>query len=414
MPAIEALNLTKTYEIGNTSSYRTLRESLSLRGLAHRFRTRDHRTSTFRALDNVSFSIEQGETLGVIGRNGAGKSTLLKLFSRITAPSGGSITLSGRVGSLLEVGTGFNPELTGRENVYLNGAILGMQRREITAQFDDIVSFADVERFIDTPVKRYSSGMYMRLAFSVAAHLRADILIVDEVLAVGDAAFQKKCLGRMKEASSDGRTVLFVSHNMGAVMNLCTKALWLKAGRLEHFGATRDVISAYGKDGDSGSAEREIEARQHVRGTFEAQLERATLIGDEGDTRTSFLIREPLHLRLTITSHAPLLGTAWVFVTNQDGIQVGSAFQKDSSPPTVLESGCVISTSLAPFNLLPGRYSVSAGLISDTGLLLDWCEDIIHFEVLSHFEGGAPYDHRVGTTSPLLSWTSAPPVAVIT
>lgn len=202
-------------------------------------------SETFLALDDVNFSIQSGERVGIIGRNGAGKSTLLKILSRIVVPTKGRITLEGRVASLLEVGTGFHPELTGRENIFLNGAILGMTKSEIARKFDEIVAFAEVERFLDTPVKRYSSGMYVRLAFAVAAHLEPEILVVDEVLAVGDAAFQKKCLGRMKEVAVEGRTVLFVSHNMEAVQKLCTTGILLEQGRVTAQGAMDSVINAY-------------------------------------------------------------------------------------------------------------------------------------------------------------------------
>ncbi len=197
------------------------------------------------ALDDVSFTVNQGEALGIIGRNGAGKSTLLKILSRVTAPTSGVVKIRGRVGSLLEVGTGFHPELTGRENVYLNGAILGMKKAEVTRKFDEIVAFAGVEKFIDTPVKRYSSGMYVRLAFAVAAHLDPEILIVDEVLAVGDAEFQKKCLGKMGDVAGEGRTVLFVSHNMAAVENLCQRSIMLQAGKIEADGGSVSVVQEY-------------------------------------------------------------------------------------------------------------------------------------------------------------------------
>ena len=199
----------------------------------------------FWALRDVSFDIQPGEVVGVIGRNGAGKSTLLKILSRITEPSEGRLTLSGRVASLLEVGTGFHPELTGRENIFLNGAILGMSRAEIVRKFDEIVAFAEIERFLDTPVKRYSSGMYVRLAFAVAAHLEPEILIVDEVLAVGDAEFQKKCLGKMHEVSRGGRTVLFVSHNMGAIQTLCSRAIWLEKGAVSFDGDVNACVNRY-------------------------------------------------------------------------------------------------------------------------------------------------------------------------
>lgn len=249
-PIIEANGLSKRYRIehGGGGGYQTLRESLS--GL---FRRRNAPAGEdFWALKDVSFQVQAGERVGIIGRNGAGKSTLLKLLSRITAPSSGSAVLRGRVASLLEVGTGFHRELTGRENIYLNGAILGMSRAEVASKFDEIVAFAEVERFLDTPVKRYSSGMYMRLAFAVAAHLDPEILVVDEVLAVGDASFQRKCLQKMEDVNASGRTILFVSHQLNAIQRLCNRCLVLEAGALAL--DTRDVDSAikrylHGQDG---------------------------------------------------------------------------------------------------------------------------------------------------------------------
>jgi lipopolysaccharide transport system ATP-binding protein len=235
-PAIRAVGLGKQYQLGGRATYRTIREALvdGVRDAARSMgRGRVRRApERFWALRDISFDVAHGDVVGIIGRNGSGKSTLLKILSRIVEPTAGLVDLEGRVGSLLEVGTGFHPDLTGRENVFLSGAILGMRRAEIAAKFDEIVEFAEVDRFIDTQVKHYSSGMYMRLAFSVAAHLEPDILVVDEVLAVGDAAFQKKCLGKMGTVARHGRTVLFVSHNMGAVVSLCSRAILLDAGRL--------------------------------------------------------------------------------------------------------------------------------------------------------------------------------------
>jgi lipopolysaccharide transport system ATP-binding protein len=246
-PIIEVSGLSKRYRLGSLGA-RSLREEAEQ--FWHRFsRPRDEpasRTQDFWALRDVSFTVEPGEVLGVIGRNGAGKSTLLKILSRITEPTAGEAVLRGRVASLLEVGTGFHPELSGRENIFLNGAILGMKRAEIARKLDEIVAFAEIERFLDTPVKRYSSGMYVRLAFAVAAHLEPEILIIDEVLAVGDVQFQKKCLGKMREVSTAaGRTVLFVSHNMEAVATLCTRGLLMHEGRAEPFARAADAIAAY-------------------------------------------------------------------------------------------------------------------------------------------------------------------------
>ncbi len=247
-PIITVEHLSKRYVLRHQQRerYTTLRDVLAnkARGL---FNGPGAGTSKeeFLALDDVSFTVEAGDRVGIIGRNGAGKSTLLKVLSRIVEPTKGRVTLEGRVASLLEVGTGFHPELTGRENIYLNGAILGMSRAEIASKFDEIVAFAEVERFLDTPVKRYSSGMYVRLAFAVAAHLEPEILIVDEVLAVGDAAFQRKCLGKMEDVAGQGRTVLFVSHNMEAVQKLCNKGLLLQKGRVIATGPMQDVIDRY-------------------------------------------------------------------------------------------------------------------------------------------------------------------------
>jgi lipopolysaccharide transport system ATP-binding protein len=268
--AVRAENLGKKYILrhqvgGGRHRYVALRDVL-----AHKFkqllksRAEENKArEEFWALKNVSFEIQQGEAVGIIGRNGAGKSTLLKLLSRITEPSTGQIELEGRVASLLEVGTGFHPELTGRENIFLNGAILGMTRAEIKRKFDEIVAFAEVEKFLDTPVKRYSSGMYMRLAFAVAAHLEPEILIVDEVLAVGDAAFQKKCLGKMQQVGQSGRTILFVSHNMEAIARLCTKCFYFVKGELKTTGEPREVIKVYSEHSKQVSGE--IDLRQMPR-----------------------------------------------------------------------------------------------------------------------------------------------------
>ena len=241
--AIDVHGLSKRYKIGVRESYSTMRDSIAHGATAFMDRIKGKRADrpeeSIWAVRNLTFSVRQGEVLGVIGRNGAGKSTLLKLLSRITTPTEGYADIYGRVRSLLEVGTGFHPELTGRENIYLNGAILGMKRSDINRHFDQIVAFAEVEKFIDTPVKRYSSGMYLRLAFAVAAHLTSEILLVDEVLAVGDAAFQKKCLGKMGEVAQEGRTVVFVSHNMAAVRALCTRGLLMQDGNVAATGDER-------------------------------------------------------------------------------------------------------------------------------------------------------------------------------
>ena len=294
-PIIEVENLSKRYLVGrqvDTSSHYIALRDVIARGFREFVRkTADmvhgrqiiqgDETEEFWALKDVSFEVKQGEVLGIIGRNGAGKSTLLKILSRITDPTEGRIVLRGRVASLLEVGTGFHPELTGRENIYLNGAILGMSQREIKQKFDEIVAFAEVDRFLDTPVKRYSSGMYVRLAFAVAAHLEPEILIIDEVLAVGDAAFQKKCLGKMSEVAGAGRTVLFVSHNMPAVLSLCSQAILLNSGKIQVHGDPATTVRAYMDDVIEAS---KIDLRDRIdrQGNGAVRFVRAVFQSDQG------------------------------------------------------------------------------------------------------------------------------------
>ncbi|PCJ01417.1 MAG: ABC transporter ATP-binding protein [Flavobacteriales bacterium] len=286
--AIIVDNLWKGYQLGNKSG--NLREVLS-----NPFSSNKKKEETFWALEDVSFEIKQGEAVGIIGKNGAGKSTLLKILSRITVPTKGSFEMNGRVASLLEVGTGFHPELTGRENIYLNGTILGMNRAEVKSRFDEIVDFSGVEKFIDTPVKRYSSGMYVRLAFAVAAHLEPEILIVDEVLAVGDAEFQKKCLGKMKDASAnEGRTVVFVSHNMGTINQLCEKSILLNSGKVGLIGSSEMVTQAYNY---IGSAEVFKGKEDSVDEIFIKKIE---TFNSKNESTFTFSHSENINLRLTI------------------------------------------------------------------------------------------------------------------
>jgi len=289
---IRVENLSKKYIIGHQQRvpYKTLRESMvrgakSLsRNLIKPFgkKVPNPAYEEFWALKDVSFEIKQGDRVGIIGRNGAGKSTLLKILSRITEPTKGRISIKGRVASLLEVGTGFHPELTGRENIYLNGAILGMSKVDIKKKFDEIVAFAEVEKFLDTPVKRYSSGMYVRLAFGVAAHLEPEILVVDEVLAVGDTAFQKKCLGKMGEVGSEGRTVLFVSHNMAAIQQLCSRGCYLKSGKLIYEGSAEKVIDKYIYDVRSEVKSSSIKDRKDRQGSGKVKIVDFYIIDKEG------------------------------------------------------------------------------------------------------------------------------------
>ena len=305
---ISVESLSKKYIIGHQkqAGYNTLRDALA--SGARCFRQKlcrpfvaspdDQAHEEFWALKDVSFDIQQGDRVGIIGRNGAGKSTLLKILSRITEPTSGKISITGRVASLLEVGTGFHPELSGRENIYLNGAILGMRRTEIAKRFDEIVAFAEVERFIDTPVKHYSSGMYVRLAFSVAAHLEPEILIVDEVLAVGDAQFQKKCLGKMRDIGQDDRTVLFVSHNMTAVSALCNKAIMLDNGHLILESTPETAIKRY-LDGESGDRGASVEwSLDNAPGNETVLLTRIASLNEHGEESRYFDRNEPIRIQL--------------------------------------------------------------------------------------------------------------------
>ncbi len=293
MRVIEAKNLSKLYRLG-VKRHNSLRDSLAA---MFGGRAADPESEMW-ALRDVGFSIDDGETVGIIGRNGAGKSTLLKVLSRITKPTTGSVELRGRVGSLLEVGTGFHNELSGRENIFLNGAILGMKRTEIASKFDEIVAFSEIERFLDTPVKHYSSGMYMRLAFAIAAHLEPEILIVDEVLAVGDIAFQKKCLRKMREVGQTGRTVLFVSHDMQAISRLCQRSIWIKDGRIEKDGTTDEVVGAYLHEQIRTGAERVWDAAA-APGNEIARLRRLRVVAQDGSTASMLDIRQPVEIEMT-------------------------------------------------------------------------------------------------------------------
>jgi lipopolysaccharide transport system ATP-binding protein len=320
---IKVENISKRYWIGHLSrrkqGHRTLRDVLvsQAREIAHKTAdlvkgrqiVQGDQVEEFWALKNVSFEVRQGDVLGIIGRNGAGKSTLLKILSRIVEPTEGRVVVRGRVASLLEVGTGFHPELTGRENIFLNGAILGMTRGEILRKFDEIVAFAEVERFIDTPTKRYSSGMYVRLAFAVAAHLEPEILVVDEVLAVGDAQFQKKCLGKMDEISSrQGKTVIFVSHNMGTLLSLCPHAVWLNAGSVHQQGVARDVIGSYLSDRQP-NREKLVQLSQLPREYVDDE-DRLRLECIEWLSGLPLQHGEPIRARIQFKTQSPLVDVA--------------------------------------------------------------------------------------------------------
>lgn len=340
---------------------------------------------TFWALDDVSFDIRQGERVGVIGRNGAGKSTLLKVISRITAPTRGRVEITGRVSSLLEVGTGFHPELTGRENIFLNGAVLGMTRQDIYRRFDEIVQFAEVERFLDTPVKHYSSGMYMRLAFSVAAHLEPDILIVDEVLAVGDAAFQKKCLGKMKEVGGEGRTVLFVSHNMGAISEFCNRAILLDQGRVAADGSPSEIIPLYAGGTTRSDANGIFEYADCGQGL--CHIQRVSLLSADSSPSAVFEMADSISVQIDYVARESMPELQISVTVIKDGIELFHAFdnddQEDISPTHPGEWRALYRI---PRRILKeGNYSlrVTAGL--PTELLHDIDRDLI-FEVINHSE----------------------------
>jgi len=340
----------------------------------------------FWALRDVSFEVQEGEVLGIIGRNGAGKSTLLKVLSRITEPTDGRITLRGRIASLLEVGTGFHPELTGRENIYLNGAILGMTRAEIRKKFDEIVAFAEVEKFLDTPVKRYSSGMYVRLAFAVAAHLEPEILVIDEVLAVGDAEFQKKCLGKMDEVSRrEGRTVLFVSHNMGIVTSLCPTAIWLDQGSIRERGPARAVISEY-LSRRSSDLERVVRLAQIARKQW-VQDDRLRLESVEWLCDLPLRHGEPLKARISFLTRAPVSAVAvGIGFSNLEGTRLlsyetdlQSRLRKDFPNPGKF----AVEVSIDSLPLGPDIYSLDIGCRSGDFHGLDYLPACSQVEVIA-------------------------------
>ena len=332
------------------------------------------------ALKDISFKVNEGEVLGIIGKNGAGKSTLLKLLSKVTFPTSGQITLNGRVSSLLEVGTGFHPELTGRENVYLNGAILGMTKKEIAAKFDDIVSFSGVEQYIDTPVKRYSSGMYVRLAFAVAAHLEPDVLIVDEVLAVGDVDFQKKCIGKMKEVAGRGRTVLFVSHNMEAVKNLCTRVLLMEHGRIVEQGTPAEVITAYlsrKSSADWGRSYAELEAP----GNELVKLKSITLSPRRDDQAPIITVKSDLIIDIEFWTYVERMQTNLsLHLYASTGECVFNVITQLPAP--MLSSGKHAAQCVIPRDLLnTGMFFISIMVVKDTAIPLYNFEEVLSFEV---------------------------------
>jgi len=374
--AIEVESLGKRYLLGEDAGA-TMRETLA--GIARRRGRRPQRSELW-SLRDVSFEVPQGSALGLIGRNGAGKSTLLKVLSRITEPTTGVSRTRGRVGSLLEVGTGFHPELTGRENVYLNGAILGMGRRDTNRRFDEIVAFAGVERFLDTPVKRYSSGMYLRLAFAVAAHLDAEILLVDEVLAVGDAEFQRRCLGRMASVEREGRTVVFVSHNLDAIVRLCPTCLWLDQGEVVELGPTSVVADRY-----LAAGVQQIEQKVFETAPGAAAGLRSLSVRNPAGTATSVLRRdEPFTIEVVVSVREPVrdLNLA-VQVRTLRGVPVLNEAISDHPELQLGTPGEHVLRLEIPPVLNAGDYSVGLWLGTDFEDLA-WEEDVVSI----HLEGG--------------------------
>jgi lipopolysaccharide transport system ATP-binding protein len=410
-PIIEVDSLSKKYRlgvIGSTSLRETLENYWYKR---HGVSSNGADEKDFWALEDISFSVEPGEVIGLIGKNGAGKSTLLKILSRITEPTSGRAVMRGQVASLLEVGTGFHPDLTGRENVYLNGAILGMRKADITRRFDEIVEFAEVGKFIDTPVKRYSSGMYVRLAFAVAAHLQPEILLVDEVLAVGDAAFQKKCLGKMGDVSKIGRTILFVSHNMTAVQNLCPRAVWLESGHIKAQGQTREVVAQYLQIAGAVCTERIWPDRETAPGNEHVRLHSLRLLtldlapATEIDVKTPFLIEVEywnihpdryLHVTLVLFTQENLC----VFNT--------FSFNDENWRNRAYPSGLFRSTCEVPGYLLNnGKYSLTLLVVRDGTTPVYVYHDITTFEVHDISDDrGDWYGSMSAVVRPKLNWVT--------
>jgi lipopolysaccharide transport system ATP-binding protein len=382
--AIKIENLSKKYVIGAKDN-RFLYERISNSFKSLFSRNRKQQETEFWALRDINLEIKQGDVVGIIGKNGAGKSTLLKIISRITQPTTGKVTVKGKVASILEVGTGMNRELTGRENIFINGAILGMKQAEIRRKFDEIVAFSGVEKFIDTPIKHYSSGMYVRLAFAIAAHLEPDILIIDEVLAVGDAEFQKKCLGKMDDISrSEGRTVLFVSHNMGAVRGLCKKAVLLANGKIESMGNVEDVISKYLSNptgrfiiGQEGKDEKVI-------------LEEVRLLNSMGETTQDFKTGDSLTVEVKYFAKEVIKRPFfWIGVKSQYGSLFGANMLIDGNTPEKIEGEGIIRCTFKELPLLPQTYSVWVGArASDGRTLLTKSKEVAFFQINNRVIGG--------------------------
>ncbi|OLE53296.1 MAG: ABC transporter [Acidobacteria bacterium 13_1_20CM_3_53_8] len=418
MSTIRVEGLGKQYRIGgHGSGYLTLREAImdTIKSPLKHLRAKDEEAKAmFWALKEVSFVIEQGETIGIIGRNGAGKSTLLKILSRITLPTKGHVVLNGRIASLLEVGTGFHPELTGRENIYLNGSILGMKKSEITRKFDEIVEFAEVRKFLNMPVKRYSSGMYVRLAFAVAAFLEAEILLVDEVLAVGDARFQRKCLDKMDDAAREGRTVLFVSHNMPAVTRLCNRVILLDEGRLMADGPSHEIVSKYLRSGLGTIAAREWTDKAKAPGNDIVRLCAVRVVTEDGQIREAIDIRHAVGIEMEyeVLESGHLLVPNYHFY-NEDGVLAFGVMDHDPEwrrrPRPV---GHFKSTAWIPRNYLSeGTLIVGAAVSTMDPVIIHFYErEAVAFHVVDSIDGNSARGDYAGPfpgiVRPLLNWTT--------
>ncbi len=416
--AVHAAGLGKQYRLGaRAEPYRTLAEAVSSvwRPQAGRpGRGESAKPSLFWALQDIDFEVRAGETVGLIGRNGSGKSTLLKILSRITEPTRGRAEVFGRVGSLLEVGTGFHMELSGRENIYLNGAILGMRRAEIRRRFDEIVAFAEVDTFIDTPVKHYSSGMYLRLAFAVAAYLEPEILLVDEVLAVGDARFQKKCLNKMEDVGKEGRTVFFVSHNMPAITRLCKRAIFLENGRISCDGAPHQIVSAYLNQGVLMTAQREWPDPRDAPGSDTVRLRAVRVRTSEGRVSDTIDIRESVQIEMEYeVLKEGFIVIPHFSVHNSDGLEIFSGMDGDPAwRGRRRDAGLYVSTSWIPGNFLTeGIVIIGPALTTANPNTLHCHErDAVAFSVVDSFDGDGTRGDFPGTINgvvrPLLRWTT--------
>jgi lipopolysaccharide transport system ATP-binding protein len=402
--AIRAEGLGKRYRLGSRERYRTLRDALTDTFTLPFRRSRDRASSnenpeSFWALRDVSFEVKQGEVIGIIGRNGAGKSTLLKILSRITEPTEGEARVHGRISSLLEVGTGFHPELSGRDNIYLNGAILGMKKAEIRRKFDEIVAFAEVEKFIDTPVKHYSSGMYVRLAFAVAAHLEPEILVIDEVLAVGDAEFQKRCLGRMGAMASEGRTVLFVSHNMTALQSLCSRAIWLSSGKVQADLPAQLAVAEYLNVSARTLLDRVWDEADAVAGTRVARLHSARVLAARPQHITT---ADAFDIEVDFST---FISGASFHITLHIHTLEGICVLATPSPAQSPESGRITARCHIPPNLLnDGGYKIQIMIVRDMSVVEVNCVDAIFFELLDAPRDLGWYGKWPGVTRPDLQW----------